>query len=61
MFAKLETKGVKGLAYWDNGFHVMAANRQIRNVKDFQGLKLRIQGSKVLDAHHQRAGAPSRR
>src|SRR5215467_2198712 len=50
MFAKLETKGVKGLAYWDNGFHVMGANKQIRDVKDFQGLKLRIQGSEVYQA-----------
>src|SRR5205807_4487682 len=50
MFEKLETTGVKGLAYWDNGFHVMAANKPIHNVKDFQGLKLRIQGSKVLNA-----------
>jgi C4-dicarboxylate-binding protein DctP len=57
MFAKLETKGVKGLAYWDNGFHVMGANRQIKNVKDFQGLKLRIQGSKVLDATTKAWGA----
>jgi C4-dicarboxylate-binding protein DctP len=57
MFAKLETKGVKGLAYWDNGFHVMGANKQIRNVKDFQGLKLRIQGSKVLDATTKAWGA----
>jgi C4-dicarboxylate-binding protein DctP len=57
MFAKLETKGVKGLAYWDNGFHVMGANRQIRNVKDFQGLKLRIQGSKVLEATTKAWGA----
>jgi C4-dicarboxylate-binding protein DctP len=57
MFAKLETKGVKGLAYWDNGFYVMGANRQIRNVKDFQGLKLRIQGSKVLEATTKAWGA----
>src|SRR5215475_12076165 len=57
MFAKLETKGVKGLAYWDNGFHVMGANKAIRNVKDFQGLKLRIQGSKVLDATTKAWGA----
>jgi len=57
MFAKLETKGVKGLAYWDNGFHVMGANKQIRDVKDFQGLKLRIQGSKVLDATAKAWGA----
>jgi C4-dicarboxylate-binding protein DctP len=57
MFAKLETKGVKGLAYWDNGFYVMGANKQIRNVKDFQGLKLRIQGSKVLEATTKAWGA----
>jgi C4-dicarboxylate-binding protein DctP len=57
MFAKLETKSVKGLAYWDNGFHVMAANRPIHDVKDFQGLKLRIQGSKVLDATTKAWGA----
>ena len=47
MFDKLETKGIKGLAFWDNGFHMMSANRPIRNVKDFQGLKIRISGSKV--------------
>ena len=57
MFEKLETNGVKGLAYWDNGFHVMAANRAIHNVKDFQGLKLRIQGSKVLNATTKAWGA----
>jgi len=26
LFAKLETKGLKGLAYWDNGFKVISAN-----------------------------------
>lgn len=57
MFTKLETKGVKGLAYWDNGFHVMASNKPIRMVTDFRGLKLRIQGSKVLDATTKAWGA----
>ena len=57
MFEKLEANGVKGLAYWDNGFHVMAANRPIHHVKDFQGLKLRIQGSKVLNATTRAWGA----
>lgn len=57
MFTKLETKGVKGLAYWDNGFHIMGANRKIQNVKDFRGLKLRIQGSKVLEATTKAWGA----
>jgi C4-dicarboxylate-binding protein DctP len=35
----------------------MGANKQIRDVKDFQGLKLRIQGSKVLDATTKAWGA----
>ncbi|MFX8137530.1 C4-dicarboxylate ABC transporter, partial [Acinetobacter baumannii] len=27
LFKKLEPKGIKGLAYWDNGFHIMSANK----------------------------------
>ncbi|MBP0651287.1 hypothetical protein J8J40_29945, partial [Mycobacterium tuberculosis] len=27
LFAKLEPKGIIGLAYWDNGFKVMSANK----------------------------------
>jgi C4-dicarboxylate-binding protein DctP len=34
-----------------------AANKPIRNVKDFQGVKLRIQGSKVLNATTKAWGA----
>ena len=30
LFAKLEPKGVKGLAYWDNGFKQFSANRPLR-------------------------------
>src|ERR1700757_5297911 len=30
LFKKLEAKGVVGLAYWDNGFKVMSANRPLR-------------------------------
>jgi len=47
---KLEAKGVTPLAYWDNGAHVYTANRPLIRPEDFRGLKLRIQGSKVLDA-----------
>ena len=57
LFAKLEPKGVKGLAYWDNGFHIMSANRALHNVADFKGLKMRIQSSKVLDAQMRALGA----
>src|ERR1700709_1712912 len=50
LFKKLETKGIVGLAYWDNGFKVMSANKQIRLPDDFKGMKMRIQSSKVLEA-----------
>ena len=54
---KLEAKGIKGLAYWDNGFKIMSANKPLKKVEDFQGLKMRIQSSKVLDAQFKRLGA----
>ena len=57
LFKKLESKGVKGLAYWDNGFHIMSANRPLHHVADFKGLKMRIQSSKVLDAQMRALGA----
>jgi C4-dicarboxylate-binding protein DctP len=57
LFAKLETKGIKGLAYWDNGFHIMSANKPLHTVADFKGLKMRIQSSKVLDAQMRALGA----
>jgi len=57
LFKKLETKGVTGLAYWDNGFKVMSANKPLHHPADFKGLKMRIQSSKVLDAQMRALGA----
>jgi C4-dicarboxylate-binding protein DctP len=54
---KLETKGVSPLAYWDNGAHVYTANKPLITPDDFRGLKMRIQGSKVLDAVARELGA----
>jgi len=51
LFQKLETKGITGLAYWDNGFHMLSANRPLAKPTDFQGLKFRISGSKVADQY----------
>jgi C4-dicarboxylate-binding protein DctP len=50
MLARLEGRGVKGLAFWDNGFKVMSSNKPITKVADYRGQKLRIQSSKVLEA-----------
>ncbi|HNO61681.1 MAG TPA: DctP family TRAP transporter solute-binding subunit, partial [Plasticicumulans sp.] len=54
---KLETKGIKGLAYWDNGFKIMSANKPIHLPADMKGLKVRIQSSKVLDKQMRELGA----
>jgi len=57
LLKKLESKGITGLAYWDNGFKVMSANKALRNVDDFKGLKMRIQSSKVLEGQMRALGA----
>jgi C4-dicarboxylate-binding protein DctP len=57
LFEKLESKGIRGLAYWDNGFKVMSANKELREPADFRGLKMRIQSSKVLDAQFRALSA----
>ncbi len=57
LFKKLESKGIKGLAYWDNGFHIMSDNKPLHAVADFKGQKMRIQSSKVLDAQMRALGA----
>ena len=57
LFKKLEPKGIVGLAYWDNGFKVMSANKPLHTPADFRGLKMRIQSSKVLDAQMRQLGA----
>jgi C4-dicarboxylate-binding protein DctP len=50
MLAALDARGIAGLAFWDNGFKVMSARTWLRKPSDFAGLKMRIEGSRVLDA-----------
>ena len=57
LLSKLESKGITGLAFWDNGFKVMSANKPLHMPADFKGLKMRIQSSKVLDAQMRALGA----
>ncbi len=57
LFSKLDSKGIVGLAFWDNGFKQMSANRPLHNLEDFKGLKMRIQSSKVSDAQMKALGA----
>ncbi|MCA0256922.1 MAG: TRAP transporter substrate-binding protein [Proteobacteria bacterium] len=57
LLSMLEAKGIKGLAYWDNGFKIMSANSQLHTPDDFLGLKMRIQSSKILEAEMKALGA----
>ncbi len=57
MFKKLETKGITGLAYWDNGFKVMSSNKPMKLPTDVRGMKMRIQSSQVLAAQMKALGA----
>ena len=57
LFKKLESKGITGLAYWDNGFKDMSANKPLRKPEDMKGLKMRIQSSKVLGDEMKALGA----
>src|ERR1700730_15890359 len=56
LFQKLESKGIAGLAYWDNGFKDFSANKALKTPGDAKGLKMRIQSSKVLDAQIRAIG-----
>ncbi|WP_426110451.1 TRAP transporter substrate-binding protein [Massilia sp. PWRC2] len=57
MLQRLESKGIIGLAFWDNGFKVMSANKPMHAPEDFKGLKMRIQSSKVLESQMRALGA----
>jgi len=57
MLKLLEPKGMIGLAYWDNGFKQMSANKPLRVPDDYKGQKFRIQSSKVLEAQFRSLGA----
>lgn len=57
LFTKLETKGIKALGFWENGFKNFSSNKPIRTPDDLRGMKVRIQSSKVLDEEMRAVGA----
>src|ERR1700687_3620839 len=57
MLKFLDSKGMTGLADWDNGFKKRSANKPLHMPADYKGLKFRIQSSKVLEAQFRLLGA----
>ena len=57
LLGHLEAKGIKGLAYWNNGFKFLSANRPLISPDDVLGLKMRIQSSRVIEEELAAVGA----
>jgi C4-dicarboxylate-binding protein DctP len=54
---RMETHGLKGLAFWDNGFKQISANFPIIRTQDLYGKRIRIQPSRVLRSQFVAVGA----
>ena len=57
LLKKLETRGIRGLAYWDAGFRVITSNRPLHKLSDYKGMKIRINSSKITEAVTRAVGA----
>ena len=57
LLGKLEARGIKGLAFWDNGFKSFSANSPMKKPEDLKGKKMRVQSSKVLEEQMRTLGS----
>jgi len=53
----LRRQDLVGLGFFDNGFKQMSANRPLLEPKDFVGLRMRVQASRVIAAQMRALGA----
>jgi C4-dicarboxylate-binding protein DctP len=56
MLKRLESHGVKGLAYWDAGFRIITSNKPLHKISDYKGMKIRVNSSKVIEASMRSVG-----
>jgi tripartite ATP-independent transporter DctP family solute receptor len=58
LLAKFEAVGIKGLAFWENGFrHITTAKRPVERPADLKGLKIRVMENRVHQAAFRQLGA----
>jgi len=58
IMAKLQDKGLVGLAYWENGFRNLTnSKRAINKMEDLNGVKLRVMQNNVFLSSFQTLGA----
>ncbi len=61
LLKSIETKGYKGLAFWDNGFKQLTNNnRPVVNPEDIKGLSFRVMPSEALFKTYRILGARAR-
>jgi tripartite ATP-independent transporter DctP family solute receptor len=55
---KFEAVGIKGLAFWENGFrHVTTSKKPVERPADLKGLKIRVMENRVHQAAFRQVGA----
>ena len=57
LLSGLQHQGLVGLGFFDNGFKQMSANKPLLEPKDFAGLRMRVQASRVIAAQMRALGA----
>ncbi|HSB69125.1 MAG TPA: TRAP transporter substrate-binding protein [Candidatus Methylomirabilis sp.] len=58
LLARFERVGIKGLAFWENGFrHITSAKRPIREPGDLKGQRIRVMENRVHQAAFRQLGA----
>ena len=57
MLAQLQRQGLVGLGFFDNGFKHVSAKHPLLAPRDFVGLRMRIQGSRVIAQQMRAWGA----
>ena len=57
-WTKFEAVGIKGLAFWENGFrHITTSKKPIERPADLKGLKIRVMENRVHQAAFRQLGA----
>ena len=58
LLAKFEAVGIKGLAFWENGFrHITTGKKAVERPGDLKGLKIRVMENRVHQAAFRQLGA----
>ena len=57
----MSRRGIKGLAYWDNGMRVISANKALIGPADVKDLRFRTEPSNVIETQYATLGAISLR